>query len=183
MVDKFPAIFNAPPNPHVTESELIGNVCRLLYSIRIERSSAWIFEQVYVPLRQENIKFYFDSNGTLAAFATWAYLDSRAERRIARTGSLKLAPDDWNSGPSPWIIDLFAQRGILDEVLDDLRDCIFKDVSQLRFARSNRGSFRIKQVARSQVSHFFKKKKKRDGTCACNSPDCSLQKRKQLLIT
>ena len=60
------------------------------------------------------------------AFASWAFLNEEAEARI-RQDIRALTQDDWKSGDQPWLIDMIAPFGGLDEAVVDLKEKIFPD--------------------------------------------------------
>jgi cytolysin-activating lysine-acyltransferase len=65
------------------------------------------------------------NKGMPAAFASWAYLDERAEARI-KQNIKKLAPTDWKSGESLWLIDMVAPFGGAEAAVKELREQVFK---------------------------------------------------------
>lgn len=58
----------------------------------------------------------FKTNGYARAFITWAGLSPQAEKRFA-VDHLPLAPEDWNSGASVWLIDFIAPFGHIDQII------------------------------------------------------------------
>jgi cytolysin-activating lysine-acyltransferase len=65
------------------------------------------------------------NKGMPAAFASWAFLDERAEARI-KQNIKKLAPTDWKSGESLWLIDMVAPFGGAEAAVKELREQVFK---------------------------------------------------------
>ncbi|MFZ1727590.1 MAG: toxin-activating lysine-acyltransferase [Albidovulum sp.] len=61
----------------------------------------------------------FRSNGFPRAFVTWAGLDEARERRFALDHS-PLAPEDWNTGASIWLVDFVAPFGHFDQMVEQL---------------------------------------------------------------
>ena len=59
------------------------------------------------------------------AFASWAYLNEDAARRLTN-GSRRLKPQDWKSGEELWLIDLIAPFGGADGIIKELREKVFK---------------------------------------------------------
>ena len=57
----------------------------------------------------------FRSGGFPRAFVSWAGLDPARERRFA-VDHQPLLPEDWNSGPSIWLVDFVDPFGKLDEM-------------------------------------------------------------------
>lgn len=56
--------------------------------------------------------------------ALWAQLSDEAAARLA-SGSNRLGPNDWNSGPNLWLVELIAPFGHQDKMLDDLQKTVF----------------------------------------------------------
>lgn len=63
----------------------------------------------------------FRSNGFARAFVTWAGLDAARERAFA-LDHRPLSPEDWNSGPSVWLVDFVAPFGHFDEIVPRLTE-------------------------------------------------------------
>jgi hemolysin-activating ACP:hemolysin acyltransferase len=63
----------------------------------------------------------FRSGGYPRAFTSWAGLSAAAERRFA-VDHLPLAPDEWNGGPSIWLVDFVAPFGHLREIVPKLTE-------------------------------------------------------------
>ncbi|MCC0063379.1 MAG: toxin-activating lysine-acyltransferase [Defluviimonas sp.] len=61
----------------------------------------------------------FRSQGFPRAFISWAGLDPVRERRFA-IDHAALLPEDWNSGPSVWLVDFVAPFGHMDEIVAEL---------------------------------------------------------------
>ena len=61
----------------------------------------------------------FRSNGFPRAFVTWAGLDAARERALA-LDHRPLAPEDWNTGASIWLIDFVAPFGHFDQMVEQL---------------------------------------------------------------
>ena len=83
------------------------------------------FEWLLVPpirLRQFRV---FRRKGMPIAFASWAFLDEAVEARLAG-GTVRLAPKDWRSGDRPWLIDLVAPFGGVNELVAHLKAQVFK---------------------------------------------------------
>ena len=67
------------------------------------------------PLRLGQYKM-FRSNGFPRAFITWAGLSPAAEMSFA-VDHRPLAPEDWTSGDSVWLVDFAAPFGHFDQML------------------------------------------------------------------
>ncbi|MDD2840399.1 MAG: toxin-activating lysine-acyltransferase [Rickettsiales bacterium] len=60
------------------------------------------------------------------AFISWASINEDVEKRLL-SGSIKLKPQEWNSGDKFYIIDMISPFGIGKEILKQLNDKMFKD--------------------------------------------------------
>ena len=79
------------------------------------RPLAEIYASLEMPLRLSQYRI-FRSNGFPRAFVTWAGLDQPAEMRFAIKHK-PLRKEQWNIGPSLWVVDLAAPFGHLDQVI------------------------------------------------------------------
>jgi len=79
------------------------------------QSLASVMAQFEPPLRLGQYRL-FRSNGFPRAFITWAGLAPAQERRFA-IDHLPLHPQDWNSGPSVWLVDFVAPFGHIDQIV------------------------------------------------------------------
>lgn len=79
------------------------------------RPLADLFASFEPPLRLGQYKV-FRANGFPRAIITWAGLGPAQERAFA-VDHRPLRPEDWNSGPSPWLVDFIAPFGHLDQIV------------------------------------------------------------------
>ncbi|KKJ76821.1 hypothetical protein WH95_10985 [Kiloniella litopenaei] len=68
----------------------------------------------------------FRKDGQPVAYASWAHLNEEAEQRIMQ-GIIRLKPSEWNAGDRLWLIDLVAPFGGEEEILQQLREQVFKE--------------------------------------------------------
>jgi cytolysin-activating lysine-acyltransferase len=89
------------------------------------------------------------SGGFARAFFTWAGLDRDSEHRLA-IDHLPIRPEDWNSGPSIWMIDFVAPFGHFDQIVPKLT--ANPNLTRLRTLRHNRagGSLRVHEWTRPE---------------------------------
>ena len=78
---------------------------------------------VMPPLVLDQAKLYMKDSAPMA-FASWAYLGDKAEKRLL-SGETRLAPTDWNSGNRLWLIDLVAPFGSAKDIIKDVRENLF----------------------------------------------------------
>jgi len=83
-----------------------------------QRPLAQVFASLEPPLRLGQYRI-FRTDGHPRAFVTWAGLDHAAERRFG-VDHVPLRKEQWNSGPSLWVVDLAAPFGHIDQVISML---------------------------------------------------------------
>lgn len=71
------------------------------------------------PLIRGQCKLYMKKKYPIS-FLSWAFLDSETEMKLLKNGG-KLRPEDWQSGENPWIIDIVAPFGGVEQMLADVR--------------------------------------------------------------
>ena len=86
-----------------------------LTSYHRPRPLADLFASFEAPLRLGQYKL-FRSEGFARAGITWAGLSPEAERRFA-VDHVGLAPQDWNSGTSVWLVDFLAPFGHVEQII------------------------------------------------------------------
>jgi cytolysin-activating lysine-acyltransferase len=85
---------------------------------------------VLPPMALTQARLYRNDKGSPIAYASWALVSDEVDARLKqRIGKLK--PADWRSGPHPWIIDLVAPFGGVQEVLSTLQNTVFAGKSVL----------------------------------------------------
>lgn len=99
---------------------LLGPVCFLALNSPAHRfmfvaDFEW---RILPPIVLDQAKVYMREESPVA-FASWAFLSPEAVTRYKATG--RLAPADWKSGDDPWLIDVIAPFGSVEEVLKDLK--------------------------------------------------------------
>ncbi len=120
----------APANPvNISIENIIGAITLLaIKSPNHKYSFVNDLEWMYLPainLKQFRIFRQKEQNSPLA-IVTWASVDKETEDRLL-SGSLKLAPKDWNSGDRLWLIDVLSPFVKPINILNQLNDLEFKD--------------------------------------------------------
>ncbi|MEM7073471.1 MAG: toxin-activating lysine-acyltransferase [Pseudomonadota bacterium] len=72
------------------------------------------------PLRLKHYHIFRSAEGYPRGFATFAGLSPEAERRYA-VDDIALAPEDWTSGTSFWIVDFVMPFGQTAQVVEKLK--------------------------------------------------------------
>lgn len=99
---------------------LLGPVCFLAMNSPAHRfmfvaDFEW---RILPPVVIDQAKVYMRDESPVA-FASWAFLSPEVAVRYKQIG--KLAPADWKSGDEPWLIDVIAPFGSVEEVVKDLK--------------------------------------------------------------
>ncbi len=100
------------------------------------------------PLRLGQYKL-FRSGGHPRAAITWAGLSPQAEYAFA-VDHKALRPEDWNSGPSLWLVDFVAPFGHIDQIVPLLAQN--PDVLRVRTMWHNRPGTRYRIVEWSRAA-------------------------------
>ncbi|HOI74121.1 MAG TPA: toxin-activating lysine-acyltransferase [Syntrophales bacterium] len=99
---------------------LLGPVCFLAMNSPAHRfmfvaDFEW---RILPPVVLDQAKVYMRDESPVA-FASWAFLSKEVADRYRKIG--RLAPPDWKSGDEPWLIDVIAPFGSVEEVVKDLK--------------------------------------------------------------
>ena len=127
----------------VTIENIIGAITLLaIKSPNHKFSFVQELEWMYLPainLKQFRIFRQKEQNSPLAV-VTWASVDEETEQRLL-SGSLKLAPKDWNSGDRLWLIDVLSPFVKPINILNQLNDLEFqgKEIKLLRPKKDGKG--------------------------------------------
>ena len=92
------------------------------------------------PVAQGQFRLWLEKTLPVG-FATWAFLNEDAERRIQEGGIRRLAPNDWKSGDRIWLMDLITPFGGRDEAVKEIKTKVFpgKTIKTLQPAPDGNG--------------------------------------------
>lgn len=113
--------------PQLNASNLLGEIVWLMShsALHSEWPIGGIQQWIIPALLHKQFRIY-RRNGKPVGYVAWAWLSKEAEERyILNTSSLQ--PKDWQSGERGWIIDYLAPFGGTREIVNDLKNGIFKD--------------------------------------------------------
>jgi len=68
----------------------------------------------------------YTKEGIPFAFFTWALVSDVVDQRL-RSGTPRIAPNEWQSGPHLWLVDVVTPFGKTEEMIDELRNAQFPD--------------------------------------------------------
>jgi len=114
-----------PSAPKKTVAQVLGEITWLMSQSPIHKQLfigdlEW-FAMPAILLEQFRI---WNGPNAPAAVALWATVSPETEARL-EAGASKLRPDEWQNGDRPWLIDLVAPFGAVDEILADLSASVF----------------------------------------------------------
>ena len=107
--------------------EILGQITRLMMASPKHRHMflSDMELQVIPPLRLGQCRVLRREDGQPLAYAAWARVSDDVHARL-ESGNHRLKPQDWNSGPHPWLIDIAAPPQALPMVLAELEKNVFK---------------------------------------------------------
>lgn len=99
------------------------------------------FQQYYLPpIMLEQIKFYFDDEGEVIGFATWALVTQEVFDRLSESHSYAMHISEWREGAIPLIVDLVATPGAVAGIKKDLIKNLFANTRVWLSDRAASGS-------------------------------------------
>ncbi len=115
----------AGAKPVPTVSDIFGQVTWLMTQSKGHRNFfvsdlEWL---AMPPLLHRQFRIFPGKDQPLGV-ALWAKLSDEAAARL-EGGSNRLAPNEWNSGPNLWLVELIAPFGHQDKMLTDLQQTVF----------------------------------------------------------
>ncbi len=107
---------------------VLGQILRLMMASPKHRHMflADMEVQVIPPLRLGQCRVLRNSDGAAFAYASWAKVSDAVHARL-EAGERRLRPQDWNSGPNWWLIDIAAPARAIPMVMAELQKHVFKD--------------------------------------------------------
>lgn len=111
----------------ITADEILGQITRLLMMSPQHRHMfiADLEHRIVPPLRLGQCRVLRNETDQPMAYASWARVSDEVQARL-ESGERRLKPQDWNSGPHPWLIDIAAPPQALPMVLAELEKTVFK---------------------------------------------------------
>lgn len=94
----------------------------------------------------EQIHFFFDCNGNLAGYLTWALLDVEAENRFISEPDVLLHISEWNEGDRLWLLDLVVINNNLKSCVSEARELFGNFASARSLRRRDDGS--VKKITK-----------------------------------
>ncbi len=103
----------------------------------------------------DQLKVYLNGYEECVGYVIWALLTPDVERAFIAGNLRPLAPWEFNDGNSLWILDMAVASGSLSYVLEDLRDAVFAEYTQLTYLRVKQGRRLFKRVSRNDRTSFM----------------------------
>ncbi len=111
----------------IPRHNLLGGI--LSISLNSDSHKSYTLEQwerrVVPALMLGQFSYYLSDEGLPLAFCNWAFV-STAVRSALLTGDRDIVPSDWQSGDSPFIVELIAPFGHEQQVVADVAERVFK---------------------------------------------------------
>ena len=76
--------------------------------------------------------------------ALWGYVNDTVEERL-KTGQARMAPADWKSGETPWLVDIVAPYGGHDAMIKDVKEKVFPE-REMKYLGLEDGKMVVKGV-------------------------------------
>jgi len=138
-------MIETPPSdtaPKKTVAQVLGEITWLMSQSPVHKQLfvgdlEW-FAMPAILLEQFRI---WNGPNSPAAVALWATVSDETQARL-EAGANKLRPDEWQNGDNPWLIDLVAPFGAVDEILADLSLSVF-DGKPFKFHNIDSGGSRV----------------------------------------
>ena len=117
--------------------------CRNYKLFQIACQTMWIEPAIH----HHQIQFFYEDDGRLIGYSTWAYLTPEVEERLLNDANFVMHASEWCEGEQVWIMDFAAPLGHARDLLLALGRDVFPDIPVLKYVRrDNKGNIR-KQVA------------------------------------
>lgn len=111
--------------PNATVSDVFGQIVWLM-SQSVAHKNFFISDlewMVMPPMLLRQFRIFPGKNQPMGV-ALWASLSPEVEKRL-EAGGTRLAPQEWKSGESLWLVDLIAPFGHQETMLEDIKKTIF----------------------------------------------------------
>lgn len=137
MTQHDPALHAALP-----EFTVIGEALSLMAQCDMHKDrSLTNFSQLILPPLSFGQMRVWRRGRVPVGLATWANLDEAREIAVLREGYI-LAPDEWNCGDRPVVMDVVAPFGDGFSIARDLTRSVFQDVAFTAARRTDDGALR-----------------------------------------
>lgn len=150
MPHSFLRIHDQPDERLMKRCALIGAAAMLMamHGNPARRELRYLKRVVEPAVIQDNIKLYFNEDGSLVGYVIWARLAEAVEQQVLETGEFVLHESEWNEGRSFWIVDLLAPYGHFKYIARDLRDVVCAGEPTVRYLRHKGASCLAREAAR-----------------------------------
>lgn len=115
----------APGGTDKTVATVMGEIV-WLFSQSARHKSFFISDLewlVMTPVLLKQFRLFYAPDRPIGV-ALWAFASEAVAARLA-AGNARLAPGDWKSGDTLWLVDIVAPFGGHDEMLKDLKQTVF----------------------------------------------------------
>lgn len=131
------------PDKRVSEfAEKLGLALHILASSRRHRyGAAELVSRVSPAIQNNQIRFFFDTEGSPVGLITWALVDQSVKDRLMQDPQSPLHPADWTEGNIPWVVDIAVTRpGVFHSMLSKALDAAAIEFDEITFPRLRKSS-------------------------------------------
>ena len=98
---------------------------------------------VMTPIMLRQFRVFYAPDRPIGV-ALWGYVNEAVEERL-KTGQARMAPADWKSGETLWLVDIVAPFGGHDAMIKDLKEKVFPE-RELKYLGLDDGEVVVKGV-------------------------------------
>ena len=142
------SLHRSPVDTGVVFGEIIAILARTPHYSRLSLSDLNWAVAPLIRTRQFKLAIDQKKSGifpSAVGLAAWAWVDPLVDLRLSSNSSeiIKLAPNDWNSGDLPWLIDIIGDDQTCRMLFENVRDEVFKGKPFKFRRRKNQEEFEV----------------------------------------
>ena len=122
-----PFTLPTPGGKEKTVSQLFGEIV-WLFSQSPKHKNFFVSDLewlVMTPIMLRQFRVFYAPDRPIGV-ALWGYVNDAVEERL-KTGQARMAPADWKSGETLWLVDIVAPFGGHDAMIKDLKEKVFPE--------------------------------------------------------
>jgi cytolysin-activating lysine-acyltransferase len=143
--DGSPFTLPTPGGKEKTVAQLFGEIV-WLFSQSPKHKNFFVSDLewlVMTPILLRQFRVFYAPDRPIGV-ALWAYVNDTVEERL-KSGHARLAPADWKSGETLWLVDIVAPFGGHDAMIKDLKEKVFPE-REMKFLGLEDGKVVVKEV-------------------------------------
>lgn len=129
----------------------LGYACHIMSGFKSHQLKTVTYGRTVIrpALRNDQIRFYFDAEGSPVGYVVWAYLADDTVARIRRTGEVDLHASEFAEGKQLWIVDFLVAPGRFRHALADLLTAVFPSTQECWYFRHEKDRLRVRHLRRT----------------------------------